>query len=348
MAGPGVTEAGGLRDQYAHAIDVAPTVLDLCGVPRPDELGGVAQMSFDGVSMGEVVRHAGATTRRVSQYFECWGSRAIYVDGWKAVTNHVNQLTAAERNAMTGSHDFATDQWALFDVRADITESVDLAESHPEKLDELVTQWFAEAERNDVFPLDDGNVNRITHMHVPWTAWRTSFRFQPGDKVHEVAGPNLAGGFSMLAAFAEPAAQRGTFVICEQGDWLSGWAWYVVDGDVRWCIAGTKGATVVSARAPEDARLLGVEGVVADGGVAVTLSADGEQIAKSDLDVQLPLAWSPDGAFLTVGYGRPFPVSEDYEPPAPAPASLIDVTINVGPAPPFDLEAELERIMRHQ
>jgi len=348
ITGPGVADAGGLRNQYAHAVDVAPTVLDLCGVAVPDELDGVAQMSFDGVSMRDVVQDGDAPARRTSQYFECWGSRAIYVDGWKAVTNHVNQLTAAERNAMTGSHDFATDEWALFDVRADITESLDLAESHPEKLDELVTHWFAEAERNDVFPLDDGNINRITHMHVPWTAWRTSFRLQPGDKMHEVAGPNLAGGFSMLAAFAEPIPQRGTFVICEQGDWLSGWAWYVVDGEARWCIAGTKGTTCVGAPILDRVRILGVEGVIADGGVVITVLGDGEPIAKSDLNVQLPLAWSPDGAFLTIGYGRPFPVSADYDPPAPAPSSLVDVTINVGPPPPFDLDAELERIMRHQ
>jgi hypothetical protein len=64
--------------------------------------------------------------------------------------------------------------------------------------------------------------------------------------------------------------------------------------------------------------------------------------------VSIPLAWSPDGAFLTVGYGRPFPVSEDYDPPATAPASLLDIEITVGPAPAFDLDAELARILRHQ
>jgi hypothetical protein len=80
----------------------------------------------------------------------------------------------------------------------------------------------------------------------------------------------------------------------------------------------------------------------------VVLHADEVEIARVGLDRDLPLAWSPDGAFLTVGWGRPFPVTEDYAPPAPAPPTLEDLVIDVGPPPPFDLVAEIDRIMRHQ
>ncbi len=347
LAGPNV-ERVGLRDQYCHAIDVLPTVLDLCGVPLPDELDGIAQMSFDGKSLRQVIDDEEATGPRTSQYFECWGSRAMYADGWKAVTNHVNQLTAAERDQLVGSHDFATDEWALFDTRVDPTEQVDLAVQEPGKLREVVDLWFAEAERNGVFPLDDGAVHRIAHMHVPWTVYRPSFRLRPGDKVHEVAGPNLAGGFRMLAAFTGPVPGVERSVLCEQGDWLSGWAWYLVDDEVRWCIAGAHGARVATARVPAGARVLGAQGTIADGLLSLSLTADGTEIGVADLGVPIPLAWSPDGAFLTVGYGRPFPVSEDYDPPATAPASLLDIEITVGPAPAFDLDAELARILRHQ
>ena len=348
IAATGAPDSGGLRDQYCHAIDLVPTVLDLCDVALPEELDGIPQMSFDGVSLRDVVHDDRTPTPRTKQYFECWGSRAMYLDGWKAVTNHVNQLTAAERELLVGSHDFATDEWALFDVRVDVTESVDLAGTEPEKLTELVTQWFAEAERNGVFPLDDGAAHRIAHMHVPWTAYRSEFRFLPGDKVHEVSGPNLAGGFRMLAAFTAPIPRRGQSVLCEQGDWLSGWAWYLVDDEVRWCIATTHGALRVGAPIPTGAALLGAEGELVEGGLSVTLTADGVEIGRAELGAHVPLAWSPDGAFLTVGYGRPFPVSEDYIPPAPAPAGLLDVAIRVGVAPPVDLDAELARVMRHQ
>jgi len=104
----------------------------------------------------------------------------------------------------------------------------------------------------------------------------------------------------------------------------------------------------VRAPVPPGARMLVAEGSLVDGSLAVSLSADGDQLARRNLGVHAPLAWSPDGAFLTIGYGRPFPVSDEYAPPAPAPPSLREVAITVGPLPPFDLDAELARILRHQ
>ena len=138
LAGPGIADAGGIRDQYCHAIDVLPTILDLCGLVLPDELEGVEQMSFDGTSLAPIVADATAPEVHAAQYYECWGSRAMYHDGWKAVTDHVNQLTAAERDQIAGSHEFATDTWALFDTRNDPTESRDLATQEPERLADLV------------------------------------------------------------------------------------------------------------------------------------------------------------------------------------------------------------------
>ena len=90
------------------------------------------------------------------------------------------------------------------------------------------------------------------------------------------------------------------------------------------------------------------EGRMVDGSLEVALSCDGEESARRHFDAHPPLAWSPDGAFLTVGYSRPFPVCTDYQPPAPAPTSLVGVSITVGPLPPIDPVAEFERIMRHQ
>jgi arylsulfatase len=346
LSAPGCADPGTLRDQYCHATDVFPTVLDLCGVAVPDEFDGAEQMSLDGTSLAPVVADASAPAAHNTQYYECWGSRAMYHDGWKAVTNHVNQLTAAERDHLTGSHDFATDEWALYDTRNDPTEARDVSGAEPERAADLVARWFAAAEQNGVFPLDDGAVNRFKHMHVPWTAARSSFRYTPGDKVHEVVGPNIAGGFRITANFDGGVVHTGAAVLCEQGDWISGWAWYLVNGDVRWCIAGKGGTHIVGAPVPPTTAMLGAEGRLVDGELEVALLADGVELVRRQLDVHPPLAWAPDGAFLTIGYGRPFPVSEDYEPPAPAPSTLADITIHVGPPPPRD--GEFERILRHQ
>ncbi len=325
-----------------------PTLLDLCAIALPGEVAGIAQMSYDGVSLRPVLADAQASDLRTEQYYECWGSRAMYVDGWKAVTNHVNQLTAAERDAIDGSPDFATDEWSLYDTRSDPSETRDLAQQEPERLAAIVGAWFDAADRNDVFPLDDGAVNRIKHLYVPWTAWRQQHRLRPGAKVHEVAGPNLAGGFRMVATFTEPLDDRASGVLCEQGDWIAGWAWYLAGGELRWCIAGKFGGREVTGTVAPGASVLVAEGTIVDGRLDVALAADGTEIGRSNLGVPVPLAWSPDGAFLTVGYGRPFPVTDRYTPPAPAPAALFDVTITTGTPPPLDLDAELARVLRHQ
>lgn len=348
IAGPGILDSGSVRGQYAHAIDVLPTLLDLCNIVPPESVAGIDQMSYDGVSLRPVLDDADAPELRTSQYYECWGSRAMYVDGYKAVTNHVNQLTAAEREAIEGSHDFATDEWALYDTRVDPTEQRNLATEQPERVARIVQTWFDVAGSNDVFPLDDGAVNRIKHLYVPWTAWRQQHRLRPGAKVHEVSGPNLAGGFRIVAAFTAPVPSDATAVLCEQGDWIAGWAWYLVEGELCWCIAGKFGTREVAARLPANSSVLVADGVVVDGALEVALFADGVEIGRENLGVPIPLAWSPDGSFLTVGYGRPFPVTDRYRPPAVAPSTLLDVTMTTGPPPPLDFEAELARIMRHQ
>jgi hypothetical protein len=211
-----------------------------------------------------------------------------------------------------------------------------------------VSKWFEEAERNDVFPLDDGAVNRIKHLYVPWAAWRPQFRLRRGAKVHEVSGPNLAGGFRMVAAFTAPVAKDASGVLCEQGDWISGWAWYLAGGELRWCIAGKFGEREVAARLPPGPTMLVADGAIVDGAIELVLSANGTEVGRANLGVPVPLAWSPDGAFMTIGYARPFPVTDRYRPPAPTPSTLFDVTITTGPPPPLDIEAELARVLRHQ
>ena len=346
----GIGDAGGIRDQYTHVTDLMPTILDLVGVPVPDEVGGVAQLSLDGSSLRPLIDDRSAPTVHPRQYYECWGSRAIYADGWKAVTNHVNQLTLNERRAIDGSADFALDEWALFHTDVDFTESVDLAAEHPDKLAELVALWHAEAERNHVLPLHDGSATgQFTNMAMPWMDFRTHFRFTPGEKVHDLATPILAGGFRMVAAFRQPVAPGATGVIVEQGDWISGWAWYLGAGAVTWALADRYGAHRMRAELPASSRLL-VVSAVPDGEdrYRVELANEDGAFGEAVLERAIPMTWAPDGAFLTVGYGRPFPVSDDYAPPAPLDADLLDVTIDIGAPPPLDLTAEIDRAMRHQ
>lgn len=273
----------------------------------------------------------------------------MYADGWKAVSNHVNQLTAAERERIVGSDDFAADVWQLFDTTADFTEANDLAASHPEKLAELVALWDEAAERNQVLPLDDGRDARAAQIHLPWLAFQGTYDLRPGDKIHEAHGPMIFGGFRMVAWFDADIASDASGVLCEQGDWMAGWAWFLRDGEVTWIYTTSGVEYRISARVPPDCRVLSVAAVPRDGaGFDLRLSAGDRVVAEAVMAPSIPPAIAPDGAFLTVGYGRPFPVCQDYQPPAPAPESFVGVRIDLGAPPPLSLAAELERVLRHQ
>lgn len=144
----GIDDPGGLRDQYHHIVDVMPTILDLVGVEAPTTFRGIEQQEVEGISFAPTFAAAAADapSARTSQYYEMLGHRAIWSDGWKAVTMH-SQGTP-----------FEEDEWALYDTSTDFAECHDLAEKQPEKLAEMIELWWAEAEKYNVLPLDDRGV----------------------------------------------------------------------------------------------------------------------------------------------------------------------------------------------
>lgn len=141
----GIHDAGGIRDQYHHVIDVMPTILDIVGVTPPENFLGVDQQPLEGTSMQYTfpAESTNAATDRPKQYYEMMGHRAIWADGWKAVTMHRKGVP------------FEDDEWALYDTSKDFSECHDLSESEPEKLEEMIDLWWEEAERFNVLPLDD-------------------------------------------------------------------------------------------------------------------------------------------------------------------------------------------------
>lgn len=137
-----IHDAGGVRTQYHHVTDIAPTILELTGLEVPATIDGVPQEPLHGVSLAYTFGEPEAATRKETQYYEMLGHRAIWHDGWKAVTNHVPGTP------------FETDRWELYHAAEDFSESYDVSEVHPEKLQELVDLWWSEAERYGVLPID--------------------------------------------------------------------------------------------------------------------------------------------------------------------------------------------------
>ncbi len=177
--------AGGLRRQYAHAVDILPTVLELVGVAEPAEIDGIEQSRIDGTSFAYVLDEAGerAPGRHHTQHFEMLGSRAIYHDGWKAVTFH--PVGPLYDDGLRSNAPFDDDVWELYHVAEDVSEIHDRAAEFPEKVDELVALWWEEARRNDVLPLDNRVLDAMSHKHDRRRYQDTYRYFQGGAQVPE-------------------------------------------------------------------------------------------------------------------------------------------------------------------
>jgi arylsulfatase len=345
-----IPDPGAVRPQFCHAVDVMPTVLEAAGVAVPEVVDGVAQQPLDGASLVPTFADPDAPSPRRTQYFEMLGSRAIYHDGWKAVTDHVGRQLSIERELVTGSHDFATDRWSLFDLRHDFAEAEDLADRHPERLREMVELWWAEAGRNGVLPLDDSLVHRAVAMEPPPFGRRTSAVLRPGGgPVAEDALPPLGGGFTLTARVTVEEGAAG--VLCALGDWNNGFAWYLRAGCPVFAVSLFSAAHRVGADAalPAGTHELAVGyRRVPEGGGLLWLSVDGRPVAGGRLPTDLPFRWQIAGAGLLVGRDRGLPVSDDYRPPFPFTGTIHELRVEAGAPVPPSAAADLAAVLRHE
>jgi arylsulfatase len=153
----GIKARGEVRKQYHHISDIAPTIMDAVGIGMPETYHGVEQQPMDGVSMRYAFDDPGAANRKKRQYYEMFGNRAIWVDGWKAVTLHAKRMPWD----LNVTLDFNKDKWELYHVAEDFSESTDLADKHPEKLAELLEIFDEEAWKYNVYPLYDDMIQRL-------------------------------------------------------------------------------------------------------------------------------------------------------------------------------------------
>jgi arylsulfatase len=317
-AGIGAEAAGGVRDQFCHAVDLLPTVLDVAGIEPPAEVDGIDQQPLAGASLRATFADPEAPSPRSTQYFEIIGSRAIVHDGWKATTDHVGAQIGVEREHVPGSHDFATDRWSLFRLDDDFSEAHDLADVHPERVADLERLWWHEAGRNQVLPLDDSLIGRAVAMEPrPYAPAARTVYHPGGGGIAEDFLPPLGGGFALDAAVELPAG-GGEGVICALGDWSNGWAWYLLDGRpaATFCLFGTPYRIVAPVGLGGGGHSLGLvyERVRAGGG-PVRLHVDGAPVAELTLPEDLPFRWQIGGAALLIGRDAGFPVSDDYRVP---------------------------------
>jgi arylsulfatase len=153
----GIEARGEIRSQYHHISDIAPTIMEAAGIDVPEIYHSVEQQPMDGVSMAYAFDDAGAPNRKERQYYEMFGNRAIWVDGWKAVTLHANRMPWD----LAVTLPFDQDEWELYHVAEDFSESTNLAAQNPEKLEELIAIFDEEAWKYNVYPLYDDMIARL-------------------------------------------------------------------------------------------------------------------------------------------------------------------------------------------
>jgi len=350
----GGLDEGAVRRQFTHAIDVMPTVLELAGIEPPPVIGGVAQAPLDGVSFAYLLRPGGGgePERHVTQYFEMFGSRAIYHRGWKAVAFHpIGPLyDDADPNAP-----FDADTWELYHVERDWSECRDLAAEHPALVAELTGLWWQEARRNQVLPLDNRVLWALVHPRPDHRRPRRSHRYFPGAaQVPESAAVNVRNRSHVLIVdLAVPGPGPADGVLLAMGSALGGWSLHVLGGRLRYVhnLYG-KERHVIAARRPLAPGAHRVEYAFrkdpgGPGGTGV-LRVDGRQVAHGPIPQFTPSGFNGAGAGLTCGYEWGPAVGEGYEAPFPFTGTIRRAMVEVtGPAVRDPL-AELEAILSEQ
>ena len=350
----GAASPGSLRRQFAHAIDVMATVLELAGIDAPSTIDGVEQSHLDSASFACVLRDEGddVAGRRETQYFEMFGSRAIYHQGWKAVTFHpIGRMYDDGRDP---DAPFDDDVWELFHVAKDLSETHDLAAEEPERLQALIDLWWQEAARNDVLPLDNRVVEAILHPRPTARQTRDRYVYFPhGAPVPESVAVNVRNRTHMITATVdvEPRVVPSG-VILALGTGLGGFSFHFRDGRLRYVhnLYGKERYVVVSdVIVPAGRHVVTCAFMkTAEFTGTVELFVDGEVVGQGKLPHFTPMQFSITGAGLTCGYESGPPIGDDYAAPFRCNVRLGPVTVDVSGAVHRDPEAEFEAIMSEQ
>ncbi len=221
-----IEDKGGLRSQFHHVIDVAPTILAAAGIPAPKTVDGIPQTPIAGVDMTYCFAGKNAKDARTTQYFETGGHRAIYKDGWVAASFHGAPWV------LTGSIGFADNKWELYNIEEDFSEAVDLAAKHPDKLKEMLAAFNAEAKKFDVYPLDDRFAERAVVKDRPSVIkGKTRFRYGSGTtRIPEGSAPPIYQRSHTITAKVAVPEKGAEGVIVAEGGVAGGYALYIKDG----------------------------------------------------------------------------------------------------------------------
>lgn len=306
----GIREPGGLREQFAHVNDLAPTVLELAGIAAPDSVGGVEQLPMDGTSLVYSFNSPHAPEEHETQYFEVNGHRSIYHRGWLASAHH-GGVPWTVGLPPGRPRPFEDDVWELYDLTTDFSQAHDLAEQEPQRLAEMVELFHQHAERVGIWPLRDARVSRTRMPNL--VEDRTSFTFHAGTVgIPESNAPRMLGrSWHLRAALEVGADSSARGVVATMGGRAAGWAlWLSPDGrpvltyrTFEMAELELRGEPLGTGRHQVEVTLR-YDGGGRGRGAAITLVVDGLAVDEGRIAVTPPAIFSIDETFdigLTTG-----------------------------------------------
>jgi arylsulfatase A-like enzyme len=349
----GITARGEVRDQYHHAIDLVPTILDALGVDPPETIGGHVQTDFDGVSMRYSFDAGAIPSARTTQFYSMLGSRAIWHAGWKAVTTHPT---------ISGWGNFGQDTWELYHTDSDRSELRDRAAEEPERLQELINLWYAEAGANDAFPLDDRSALEIMLTPRPLlSAARNRYMYYPGvSEVPESQAVNVRNRSYAIGAVVDIPEPGVEGVLFAHGSRFGGHALYVKDNRLHYVynfVGMLEQKIVATEDVPVGEKLILSASFDKDGedppGVAtgmLSLYHGDKKVGEERIKTQ-PGKFMIAGEGLCVGRDGGEPVTADYpgaHPHAFTGGTINRVAVDVSGEPYVDLEREAAAMLARE
>ncbi len=361
----GIKAKGEIRTQYAHIIDMVPTVLDLLGLDAPATIRGVTQSPIQGVSFAQSLDDADADTKHRTQYFEMLGHRSIYHDGWRAVCPWPGP-SFAEAAVPWGSPISAdaltaldATGWELYHVEEDFAENHDVASDHRDRLIAMIGTWYVEAGKYDVLPVDGSGLTRMIGEKPLLAAPRDSYVYYPGTQsVPYFAAPKVLNRPHSITAEVEIPDDGAEGVLLCQGSAAGGFTLFVRDGKLHYVhnyVARQYFGVSTNDPIPAGKRTLRFEfeptgevdllnGKGAPG--RQQLYVDGELVAEADAPYTTPAIFNP-GA-LTCGANPGSPIIPDYTGPFAFTGTIDQVTVDVSGELIEDSEVQMKVAMARQ
>ncbi|MBO9572215.1 MAG: arylsulfatase, partial [Chitinophagaceae bacterium] len=226
----GIKAKNEVRSQFCHAVDIAPTIMEVAGLPFPTSVNGTEQTPFSGVSFAYSFDDAKAPAKHTRQYFEMFGNRAIYDNGWVACTRHSIPWVLAKNPPLTD------DVWELYNVNEDFSQANNIASQNPDKLKELKKIFDEEAVKNHVYPIDDRRSERFDASiagRPDLMGKRTSLTLYEGmtGLMENVFINTKNRSYTIVATVELPDAKSKGVIIAQAGS-FGGWSLYMKDGKI--------------------------------------------------------------------------------------------------------------------